>query len=586
MRQLSKINKIPSITVRINSLLEYAYFSRLANKDVALEACQQAIALCAEDPQREEYTAYLSRAHAILGLLYISRYQLQLAKDHASNAMIEAGEFKVEPTFCDALVTISWVHNYRKDPHGALGYAEAAVRIANLLGDQDRMISSLNTLASAQLAMGQLEASARTFSQGFALLGQDKADPAAMLMHYNHALLLAKQGSLGQALRNCAGCYNNARRAGLVDSARMAATQLGTLLAQAGKPRHALRFFGIAFTPSVLSNADPLNSKALCDWADVAADIGETAEAKRLLLHALDISQQLEDYDGIGSCLSRLSALAEKTNDPATALAWHKQIVENQQHLYAEQHARQADMHGFGSVSLPPTSDSAANNPPAQRKWVRLRKARPVAISSILLLDSDEIYLEGLKRRLAETDIQTVLACTSPAEAARISAETPTDVILAEWIDGPDNTLGLLQKIRFASKTQRVVLYSDNINPEIINQAASLHVTGFFPRATNFETLFTSLNEALRGKGKLDQLTIRRLVKKVAPKIAPIAENTPLTNRQKAIADMLVKGYLYRNMAQMMGVSERTIKREAKELMELLGASSRKTLERVLRKMA
>jgi two-component system, NarL family, response regulator YdfI len=184
-------------------------------------------------------------------------------------------------------------------------------------------------------------------------------------------------------------------------------------------------------------------------------------------------------------------------------------------------------------------------------------------VTRVLVLAPSPVARAGLESLLRGTGSVEVIG--SVANWTEYAGEDP-DVVLADWEDGDDLSIGIADTVPQAAW----VLMAD---PGLSGLADALRsgVRAVLPRHSSASQIVAAIEAAAAGfvvlePGDLDGLLVN-------PQPASLAE--PLTPREVEVLAMLAEGQSNKAIAHRLGISEHTVKFHVTSIMGKLDAGSR-----------
>ncbi len=184
-------------------------------------------------------------------------------------------------------------------------------------------------------------------------------------------------------------------------------------------------------------------------------------------------------------------------------------------------------------------------------------------MTRVLVLAPSPVARAGLESLLRGTGSVEVIG--SVANWTEYAGEDP-DVVLADWEDGDDLSIGIADTVPQAAW----VLMAD---PGLSGLADALRsgVRAVLPRHSSATQIVAAIEAAAAGfvvlePGDLDGLLVN-------PQPASLAE--PLTPREVEVLGMLAEGQSNKTIAHRLGISEHTVKFHVTSIMGKLDAGSR-----------
>lgn len=184
----------------------------------------------------------------------------------------------------------------------------------------------------------------------------------------------------------------------------------------------------------------------------------------------------------------------------------------------------------------------------------------------ILLVDDHSLVRDGVEALLRlEKDIRKIDHAASASEAlAAVKAATP-DIILLDRRMPDGDGLDLLSELGRLAPRTRVIMMTAAATTQDIESARSLGAAGHLPKTVRRATLISSIRTVLAGGQCFDQ-AVHFPAPGSGPKLSP---------RELQVLENLRRGLNNHEIAQILGISEYTVKAHLKVIFTKLGASGR-----------
>lgn len=187
----------------------------------------------------------------------------------------------------------------------------------------------------------------------------------------------------------------------------------------------------------------------------------------------------------------------------------------------------------------------------------------------LLIVDDHAIVREGVKRAIQASERNHIVAeAATFAQAQARVAFSPPDVVVID-IHLPDNSgLELVLWLRELSQTMAIIVFSMNNHPEYVLAAFDNGASAFIDKSSPLSELIDSIDLAVRlplqfhCKDWNQALTYRR-------------EKTTLTARELEILQQLPTGRTYVEMAEVLFISESTLKTHLQSIYRKLDSRNR-----------
>lgn len=199
----------------------------------------------------------------------------------------------------------------------------------------------------------------------------------------------------------------------------------------------------------------------------------------------------------------------------------------------------------------------------------------------VYLVDHRELVREGL-RAVLEAQPDGELAVTGGsstfAEAvARVPAAAPDVVITAAVL--PDGRgLDLCRELRGTAPAARCLLLLAQPEKALLLGAIQAGAAGVVLEDAPVRDLAAAVLRVASGDSLLDAYAIRRLLDRMPPDDVPRAQLAALSERQRAIVELIGDGCSNRDVAAALGVAEKTVKNNVTRILDTLGYERRTQL--------
>jgi DNA-binding NarL/FixJ family response regulator len=210
------------------------------------------------------------------------------------------------------------------------------------------------------------------------------------------------------------------------------------------------------------------------------------------------------------------------------------------------------------AAQLADAARAAVNDRPPQDSALPGRRA--------LLFDQYPLWHEAVELVLHRLEIEVVGRHVDPDEAlAAIRSETPdlliTDVDVPGRADGPT----FIRLARTRRPTLRIVVLTLAEDPERIHSALSAGADAYVLKAAHPDDLATAVRQSFTHSVYLA----------APPAAATSYDSNPLTAREIEILRLVAEGYSNRRLAELLSVSEPTVKFHLTNVYRKLGVGNR-----------
>lgn len=201
----------------------------------------------------------------------------------------------------------------------------------------------------------------------------------------------------------------------------------------------------------------------------------------------------------------------------------------------------------------------------------------------ILHADDHPMFREGLRffLQLLDTQVTVLEASNAKATLDKLALEWPVDLLLLDLqMPGMGELEGFLA-IRKSYPALPVVIVSGIRDPQMIRTLLDAGARGYIPKFAGSEQLLDALRRVLGGEVYLPDAVF------LPPPLSSSnsGESAPLTSRQLQILPLLAEGMPNKRIADVLGLTEGTVKQHLKDLFRRLNASNRTQAVREARRL-
>jgi DNA-binding NarL/FixJ family response regulator len=203
----------------------------------------------------------------------------------------------------------------------------------------------------------------------------------------------------------------------------------------------------------------------------------------------------------------------------------------------------------------------------------------------IFIISQQSLFLQALEQSFSETEDIIVLGTTGVNEEVLKAIDNlPPDVALLD-LDGPSESgLELARKIKQRSPNIGVVILTSNPDDSQLFLALKAQAVAYLNKEVTAQQLIEiirrvakgehPINEALTNRPKVAEHVLQQF-QELSSKSESEAYISPLTPREVEILNYIAQGYLNKQIAAELGISEQTIKNHVTSILRKLNANAR-----------
>jgi len=203
----------------------------------------------------------------------------------------------------------------------------------------------------------------------------------------------------------------------------------------------------------------------------------------------------------------------------------------------------------------------------------------------IVIADDQTLMRDGLQTILQlEEDIQVVATAENGEEACRLVRIHDPDLVLMDIRMPVMNGIDAVKKLRAESPHTKVLVLTTFDEDEYIIEALASGAVGFLLKDIPTEKLTQAIREAARGEIMLPSAIAVKLAARLsaplpgrppAPRPRGRASDLKFTNRELSIIALMVEGRTNREIAQLLFMSEGTVKNYISAIYDKIGTNDR-----------
>ena len=200
----------------------------------------------------------------------------------------------------------------------------------------------------------------------------------------------------------------------------------------------------------------------------------------------------------------------------------------------------------------------------------------PPAAITVTIVEDDVSVREILTTWLQEAEGFTCVGIFSDVESAlpQIARLKPNVALVDINLPGLSGIECVRQLKPRVTETQFVMLtvYDDSNH---IFDALSAGATGYLVKTTSREALFAALREVNDGGSPMSSSIARKVVQLLQQPKPPLKDATELSKRENEVLALLAQGYLYKEIADTLGIGNETVNTYIRRIYEKLHVHSR-----------
>lgn len=194
----------------------------------------------------------------------------------------------------------------------------------------------------------------------------------------------------------------------------------------------------------------------------------------------------------------------------------------------------------------------------------------------VLIVDDHAVVRQGLKTFLrTQDDIEVVGEAADGEEAVRRAAELEPDVVLMDLLMPKRDGVEATEAILAANADTRVIVLTSFTDDDRVVSAVRAGAAGYMLKDIAPNELSDGIRAVHAGEGLLHPSVAARVMREVAEPSRGHAPHDDLSARERDVLLHIAKGMSNKEIAQALGVAEKTVKTHVSHILRKLDVADR-----------
>jgi two-component system, NarL family, nitrate/nitrite response regulator NarL len=203
-------------------------------------------------------------------------------------------------------------------------------------------------------------------------------------------------------------------------------------------------------------------------------------------------------------------------------------------------------------------------------------------ILNILLLDDHALFRESVSRLLsAEPGFEVVAHCGTIEEALQILRRKSVDLVLLDFDLGERDGREFLRSAKEQGFNGKVLLVTAGVDAPAVSELIRAGISGVFHKHDSAALLSVGIRDIMAGKVWFDQAQLQTALGKETPTPQPPGSRR-FTERERQVLSFVFEGFVNKEIAARIGVSEGSVKSTLQQLFSKTGVRTRSQLVRIV----
>jgi DNA-binding NarL/FixJ family response regulator len=202
----------------------------------------------------------------------------------------------------------------------------------------------------------------------------------------------------------------------------------------------------------------------------------------------------------------------------------------------------------------------------------------------VFILSQQSLFRQGIERSIASDDIAISGATDINEEVLATMDKMPPDVALIDIDSNPEISLGLIRRIKQVLPHVGIAVLASNASDTLLFQALKAQSSAFLNKEVTAKDLIETIHSVASGLHPINESLMTRphVADQVLRQFQELSRQSeakafisPLTARETEILNYIAMGFLNKQIATKLGISEQTIKNHVTSILRKLNANAR-----------
>jgi NarL family two-component system response regulator LiaR len=191
----------------------------------------------------------------------------------------------------------------------------------------------------------------------------------------------------------------------------------------------------------------------------------------------------------------------------------------------------------------------------------------------LVIVDDHSVVREGLRAFLRlQEGIDVVGEAASAAEAIHVAAGLSPDVVLLDLVMPGGDGIGAIRQVLEVAPAARVLVLTSFADDAQIFAAMAAGAAGYLLKDVDPQALADGIRDVHQGRPALHPSVAARLMRRGDP---PAQTYPDITAREHDVLRLVVEGLANKQIAQRLGIGEKTVKTHVSRVLAKLGVEDR-----------
>lgn len=200
-------------------------------------------------------------------------------------------------------------------------------------------------------------------------------------------------------------------------------------------------------------------------------------------------------------------------------------------------------------------------------------------MATVLIVDDAELFREALRAAFVSEGFEVVAVAPSAMAGIDLAREHGPDLVMLDLLMPGMSGLEVVGSIIKASPGSKVVLLTSSESADDLLEAVKTGASGYLTKDTPLPRLVDAMRDVLSGGAAVSPAMGGKLFSALRDLLrhhgATLARTPELTGRELEILKHVAQGKTSREIAEMLFISENTVRNHVRNVLDKLGMKSR-----------
>ena len=196
----------------------------------------------------------------------------------------------------------------------------------------------------------------------------------------------------------------------------------------------------------------------------------------------------------------------------------------------------------------------------------------------VILVDDEPLLLESLEIILSMNGMEITGMAHDGIEALSLLTDRQCDIALVDLNMKGMGGIELIEKIKKAYHNIKILVLTTFYDDEYITKAIANGADGYLLKDSGKAAILGAIEQIMQGRNVIDSKVMQRIALLMNGKSENQAIYENITDREKEICSLLVKGFTNKHIAEELYISEGTVKNYISSIYDKTGIHDRAKL--------